>query len=200
MILIAFLASASTISQPNPKLGNPIGDMRNWIRYSDFSADLEGSVRLKVLFNPSGDPEKCNIVATSGNIALEKRVCTIAFRRFRFDKSLDSQKKPVYRILEKGTHFGKTSSMPAEFASQPLMTLGVPGLQKTQRVPVILSVNKAGNVESCTASSTEKKLRLLMEAACQAAKPHWKAFPETNMSGEPIEYLRDADIELTPPE
>lgn len=198
-MLFAMLAAANAIAQPLPKLGKPIGNMPEWIRDTDYSSiNSDGSVRFRVLFTPDGKPEKCTVVATSGNIAVEKLICVIVFKRFGFEKSLNGDAEPAYRILERAAHFGTQRSMPAEFATPPLATVRIPGLRKMQRAPVVVSVNKAGALVGCSAVSNEKKLRLLAETACQAVQPLWKAIPESNMSSESIDYLRDGQIELNP--
>lgn len=200
-MLAGVLMLAGTVP-PLPPPGAPVGNMAEWIRDGDYSvAEIGpqgGEAAFRVLFRPDGTVDDCTILRSSGNAAVEAKVCALARRRFRFRPSLGIDGQPKYRILERAANFRFEATAPPTLSPGPAYILQVdrlPGREPFLIVSVNVEVDDSGALIACAApADTPRRLAGYARAACGALPDVWRAMPEKDGAGRPIGYIRDIKI------
>lgn len=192
MVLIIWLIWISVPSS-FPMLGKPVGNPANWFADGDYRADASGAVRFKTIFAPDGELDLCVITATSGNKTLEKLACQIAFKRFRFRPSFDSQGNATNRVFERILNFS-SAKIPDHVALKPMYMLrGAENLRKGGAF-LVVDVDATGALRSCAAS--DAKSAVSAAQLCNFIAQAWRPLPEQDSAGRPIEYVRDIFVEV----
>ncbi|WP_158512691.1 TonB family protein [Sphingobium sp. SYK-6] len=182
----------------------PTSERQRWLDFSDYpSNELRqgrgGVAVVKVIIAPTGVPEQCLIVSSSGNEVINKIVCDLSMKRLRFKPPISETGKPTYGIWQRRAVMlppGWTAALKPEETSNFKIRLDAPpSIRKSAEVRTIVSVDDSGNFLGCGTADIESDASLI-ENACDHIKRVWQPAPERNMAGNPITYVRWAQIEF----
>lgn len=198
MLKLAIALALTAAAPATIRLGEPVGDISQWIRGSDLAlAGGGGAVRFETLFDEDGNPDTCGIVASTGNQAIEKLVCVLAFKRFKFEPSLNSDGKPVYRLLQRAAFFAPITKASADITTGSVYSLKVKGIKKSDpRFFVLVDVGDDGTLKGCSKIAFNRDKLALTDTVCRAIANIWQSAPRRNSAGLPVRYLRDLSVEL----
>ena len=184
------------------QFGDPKGNVSEWIRDTDNQrAKVEGTVLFKVIFDPAGKPDRCDIVHRVGDPAAEKLVCNLVFKRFRSTPSFGGDAEPTYMVFQRSASF--TMGRPGRaLKAAPLVvfdaTGGLSPKDSGKNLVVAVAVNEDGAIMKCAPTQWAKKKEdiALAQIACSSLPSSWRSLPELNAAGQPIRYLIAVELEL----
>lgn len=83
-----------------PQNAVPRGDQTRWVTGKDYPHgpwrdDIMGSVSFRLIVNPQGRVQDCQIIKSSESAALDETTCTLLKRRGRFKPALDAEGRPT---------------------------------------------------------------------------------------------------------
>lgn len=82
------------------KLPEPVGRPHMWITTDDYprsalSANQSGTTQFSLIVDPAGKPKSCNILASSGVVALDQTTCALMMARAKFKPAEDKDGNPT---------------------------------------------------------------------------------------------------------
>lgn len=106
-MLITGLGQASSgDGEPDePQITHPAVLIEGGISADDYPssamrAEIEGAVRVGYVIDQQGTVSEANVVASSGNDALDQAACRAIQRNFRFQPAMDINRNPVAEYRE----------------------------------------------------------------------------------------------------
>ncbi len=105
LALAALAAAASaqdrSAAPASPVPGAPRGDPQNWLTPDDYPAEARavgarGSVSVELGIDMTGHVDACRVIASSGNVSIDRTTCWLVQRRGRFTVQKDAAGNPEH--------------------------------------------------------------------------------------------------------
>lgn len=196
MILLSALLAAGVVQGPEPI------DPARWVDDSDYPKEslrqgVGGVTSFRLIISETGQPERCEVVESSGLEALDQRACAIMLKRGRFQPGKDETGKSsasVYRSQLTWRPASRGKLKPIAPDLELLVSSLPPGLQNDALVRVNVVITSTGQVRACSpraqsASSKEGK-DVLGEVACGQALTLTGTPPVLDQRGAPIDTVQ----------
>ncbi len=171
----------------------------DFLRYSGDTKAANGSTFFKIIVGRNGKPEKCVVLLSTRNAALDKAVCIHAMK-FRFKSARNEKGQPAYAVAETMVNFVVKRGATI-FNSQPDYVVRLKFLPKgVARNPyfhVTVSVDKEGKLKACDPGppisdrqELNDVLTQMQNLSCGQLFTLWDPLVETNLANEHIAYVR----------
>jgi len=201
MIALLFLAAAAA----GPSF-EPLNPKQIWLDQNDYpvseaNAGRGGVADVKLTVAPSGQPEQCLIVASSGNAVVNATICRLSMKRLRFKPPLSADGAAIYAIWARHTQMlpmgtsNRYTPANTPFTLEVVDTSGQ--LTKSTAVQVVVEVDSTGALKQCGPRDPADAATMI-DRACSEVKTAWIAAPETNAAGATIAYVRWAAVRFDP--
>lgn len=206
-MLVLWLMAAAAATVPGlPDLGRPIDergrpvDPTIWLWNDDYTSDMGrtgGAVRFAASYKPDGTFDKCAILQSTGNRAVDEKACAIAMVRMRFAPSLGIDGRPKYRVFSTQFTFrGPQGAPPPLEARAPDFIFRVarlPDGAADLTVSVNAEVSADGALLACSVPA-EAAQRDYAAAACRALPANWRPMIERNLAGDAVDHVRQVHV------
>jgi hypothetical protein len=194
VVLAPLALCACAITQPVAETATPADDApRNAIVVS-------GNVQAKLFIAENGRPQKCIVLASSGEAAFDRMTCQSLIRTTRFVPAKDVNGQRIRRVIVRSAALGSPGAQAIKLEDKGLpefifLVNQLPDGQSSTATRVEVQVDALGAITSCHAAPTEKDAELA-EMACGSLSVVWKPMREQDDSGTPFRYVREFQVEL----
>jgi hypothetical protein len=161
---------------------------------------VTGNVQTKIFIAETGRPQKCIVLASSGDAGFDRLTCQSLIRTARFVPAKDMAGQRIRRVIVRSAALGGPGTQAVKLEDKGLpefifLVNQLPNGQSSTATRVEVQVDALGAITSCHAAPTEKDADLA-EMACGSLSVVWKAMPEQDDSGTPFRYVREFQVEL----
>ena len=161
---------------------------------------VTGNVQAKLFIAENGRPQKCIVLASSGDAGFDRITCQSLIRTARFVPAKDMTGHRIRRVIVRSAALSGPGTQAVKLEDRGLpefifLVNQLPNGQPNMATRVEVQVDALGAITSCHAAPTEKDADLA-EMACGSLSVVWKAMPEQDDSGTPFRYVREFQVEL----
>lgn len=197
-LLLALTApTLPVLESGGPKPGNYPEIKNMW--------EEDGTVVVTLLVAPTGRVVRCGLLRPSGTEELDGTTCAVFLIQSRYTPARDVAGNPAYAEITTAVTWrmwDRSAPTPSRLPALFDVTVArLPGGEAGPvRVPLVLGIDEAGGLTSCSPApevdGQTKGMAALNAVACRQAHGVWTPLPMLSETGRPVPYLKSASVEF----